>query len=258
MRFAATDQPDVFEVSGRGVLHLSVLIEQLRRENAELQVGPPRVILKEGPDGEKLEPIELAVIDVPEEHASTVMSMLLSRRAELRHMEIQGSSHHLEFSVPSRGLIGLRTLLLSASRGEATLNTLFLAYEPWRGDITVRQNGAIISQGSGEVVAYALFMLQDRGTFFVDVGQPLYEGQVVGENAKEGEMIVNLTKEKKLTNVRSSGADEAIRITPPKRMSLEEALEYIRPDEVVEVTPKSIRIRKTLLRETDRKRASRD
>ena len=154
--------------------------------------------------------------------------------------------------------LGMRTLLLSASRGEATLNTLFLAYEPWRGDITVRQNGAIISQGSGEVVAYALFMLQDRGTFFVDVGQPLYEGQVVGENAKEGEMVVNLTKEKKLTNVRSSGADAAIRITPPKRMSLEEALEYIRPDEVVEVTPKSIRIRKTLLRETDRKRASRE
>ncbi len=257
MRWAPTDQPDVFEVSGRGVLHLSVLIESMRRENSELQVGPPRVIYKEGPNGEKLEPLELAVIDVPEVHSSKVMAMMLSRRAELRVMEAKGSYQHLEFSIPARGLLGLRNLMLSATQGEAILNTMFLEYGPYRGEIENRINGAIISQGSGEVVAYALFLLQDRGTFFVNVGQPLYEGQVVGENAKENEMIVNLSKEKKLTNVRSSGADEAIRITPPRQFSLEEALEYIRSDELVEVTPKAIRLRKLFLNENDRKRLSR-
>jgi len=257
LRVADTDQPDVFEVSGRGVLHLGVLVEDMRREGAELQVGPPRVIYKTGENGERLEPIELAVIDVPERLSSAVMGLVLPRRAELMIMEQKGSMQHLEFTIPSRGLIGLRNLLLTLTQGEATLNTLFHGYGPYRGDISRRENGAIISIGSGDVVPYALFKLQDRGTFFVEPGEPLYEGQVVGENAKDNDMVVNLTTEKKMTNVRSSGAEEAIRITPPRRFSLEESLEYARPDELVEVTPKSVRLRKALLGETDRKRASR-
>jgi GTP-binding protein len=257
MRFADTDQPDVFEVSGRGVLHLSVLIEDMRRENSEIQVGPPRVIFKTDEQGNRLEPIELAVIDVPEVHASKVMNLMLTRRAEVREMAINGSFQHLEFSIPSRGLLGLRNVMLSATQGEATLNTMFLEYGPYRGEIEKRENGAIISQGNGEVIAYALFQLQDRGRFFVNVGDPLYEGQIVGENAKDTDMIVNLTKEKKLTNIRSAGAEEAIRIIPPHIMSLEEALEYIKNDELVEITPKAIRLRKLYLSETDRKRLSR-
>ncbi len=257
MRLAATDQPDVFEVSGRGVLHLAVLIEDMRREGSELQVGPPRVIFKQDEHGNRLEPIELAVVDVPEVHSSKVMNLMLSRRAELVVMDLKGSFVHLEFTIPSRGLLGLRNAMLSATQGEATLNTMFHAYAPYRGEIERRVNGAIVSQGLGEVVAFALFNLQDRGRFFVDVGEPLYEGQVVGENAKDSEMVVNLTKAKKMTNIRSSGADEAIRITPPHKMSLEEALEYIREDELVEVTPKSIRLRKLMLGESERRRGSR-
>ena len=254
MRWAETEAPDVFEVSGRGVLHLSVLIESMRRENSELQIGPPRVIFKEDEHGNKTEPMELAVIDVPEVHASKVMNLMLSRRGELRVMEAKGNYQHLEFSIPSRGLLGLRNTMLSATQGEAILNTMFLEYGPYRGEIEKRVNGAIISQGGGEVVAFGLFMLQERGKFFIDVGEPLYEGQVVGENAKDTDMVVNLSKEKKLTNIRSSGADEAIRITPPHKHSLEEALEYIKIDELVEVTPKSIRLRKLYLTENERKR----
>ena len=254
MRWAETEAPDVFEVSGRGVLHLSVLIESMRRENSELQIGPPRVIFKEDEHGNKTEPMELAVIDVPEVHASKVMNLMLSRRGELRVMEAKGTYQHLEFSIPSRGLLGLRNTMLSATQGEAILNTMFLEYGPYRGEIEKRVNGAIISQGGGEVVAFGLFMLQERGKFFIDVGEPLYEGQVVGENAKDTDMVVNLSKEKKLTNIRSSGADEAIRITPPHKHSLEEALEYIKIDELVEVTPKSIRLRKLYLTENERKR----
>jgi GTP-binding protein len=254
MRWAETEAPDVFEVSGRGVLHLSVLIESMRRENSELQIGPPRVIFKEDENGNKTEPMELAVIDVPEVHSSKVMNLMLSRRGELRVMESKGAYQHLEFSIPSRGLLGLRNTMLSATQGEAILNTMFLEYGPYRGEIEKRVNGAIISQGGGEVVAFGLFMLQERGKFFIDVGEPLYEGQVVGENAKDTDMVVNLSKEKKLTNIRSSGADEAIRITPPHKHSLEEALEYIKIDELVEVTPKSIRLRKLYLTENERKR----
>jgi GTP-binding protein len=257
MRFADTDQPDVFEVSGRGVLHLSVLIEDMRREGSELQVGPPRVIYRSDEHGNRLEPIELAVIDVPDASASKVMNLMLSRRAEVRIMEVKGTYQHLEFSIPSRGLLGLRNAMLSATQGEATLNTMFLEYGSFRGEIERRNNGAIISQGGGTVIPFALFNLQDRGRFFVDVGEPLYEGLVVGENAKDSDMVVNLSKEKKLTNIRSSGADEAIRITPPHKMSLEEALEYIKEDELVEITPKSIRVRKALLTENERKRGMR-
>ncbi len=257
MRWAPTDAPDVFEVSGRGVLHLSVLIESMRREGSELQIGPPRVIYKEGENGEKLEPIELAVVDVPEGHSSKVMNLMLMRRAELMVMEAKGTFQHLEFSIPSRGLLGLRNAMLSATQGEAILNTMFLHYGPFRGEIEKRVNGAIISQCNGEVIPFSLFNLQDRGRFFVDIGEPLYEGQIVGENAKDTDMMVNLAKEKKLTNIRSSGADEAIRITPPHKHSLEEALEYIKQDELVEVTPKSIRLRKLYLMENDRKRFGR-
>ncbi len=257
MRFADTDQPDVFEVSGRGVLHLSVLIEDMRRENAELQVGPPRVIYKQDEKGNRLEPIELAVVDVPDASASKIINMMLSRRGQVTVMEVKGSFQHLEFSIPSRGLLGLRNAILSASQGEATLNTMFLEYGPYRGDIERRSNGAVISQGGGTVIPFALFNLQDRGRFFVDVGEPLYEGQIVGENAKDTDMVVNLSKEKKLTNIRSSGADEAIKITPPHKMSLEEALEYIKVDELVEITPKAIRLRKQFLTENDRKRLTR-
>jgi GTP-binding protein len=257
MRFADTDQHDVFEVSGRGVLHLSVLIEDMRRENAELQVGPPRVIFKQDDKGNRLEPIELAVVDVPDASASKVINLMLSRRGQVTVMEVKGSFQHLEFSIPSRGLLGLRNAILSATQGEATLNTMFLEYGPYRGDIERRTNGAIISQGSGTVIPFALFNLQDRGKFFVDVGEPLYEGQIVGENAKDTDMVVNLSKEKKLTNIRSSGADEAIKITPPHKMSLEEALEYIKADELVEITPKAIRLRKALLSENERKRETR-
>ena len=257
LRVADTPQPDVFEVAGRGILHLGVLIEDMRREGFELQVGSPRVIFKADEHGNRLEPIELAVVDVPEEGSSKVMKLLLSRRAELVSMASKGALQHLEFTIPARGLIGLKNILLTATQGEATLNTLFHGYEKYRGDIEKRQQGAIISMMDGNVVAYALWKLQDRGEFFVDVGEPLYEGQVIGENAKDTDMTVNLTTEKKLTNVRSSGADDAIRITPPRRMSLEESMEYIRADELVEVTPKSIRIRKAQLKEVDRKRASR-
>jgi GTP-binding protein len=257
MRWAETDAPDVFEVSGRGVLHLSVLIESMRREGSELQVGPPRVIYKEDEHGNRLEPLELAVVDVPEVHASKVMNLMLSRRAELMVMESKGRFQHLEFSIPSRGLLGLRNIMLSATQGEGMLNTMFLEYGRYRGDIEKRENGAIVSQCNGIVVAFALFNLQDRGKFFVNVSEPLYEGQIVGENAKDNELIVNLTKEKKLTNIRSSGADEAIRITPPHKHSLEEALEYIKADELVEVTPTSIRLRKLWLSENDRKRMGR-
>jgi GTP-binding protein len=254
MRFADTDQPDVFEVSGRGVLHLSVLIEDMRREGSEIQVGPPRVIYKTDEQGNRLEPIELAVIDVPEVHSSKVMNMMLSRRGEVREMVVNGKYSHLEFSIPSRGLLGIRNAMLSATQGEATLNTMFLEYGPFRGPIEKRNNGAIISQTGGTVIPFALFNLQDRGTFFVDVGEPLYEGQVVGENAKDTDMVVNLFKEKKLTNIRSAGAEEMVRITPPHKMSLEEALEYIKEDELVEITPNSIRLRKLYLTENERKR----
>jgi GTP-binding protein len=234
-----------------------VLIESMRREGSELQVGPPRVIYKEDEHGNRLEPLELAVVDVPEVHASKVMNLMLSRRAELMVMESKGRFQHLEFSIPSRGLLGLRNIMLSATQGEGMLNTMFLEYGRYRGDIEKRENGAIVSQCNGIVVAFALFNLQDRGKFFVNVSEPLYEGQIVGENAKDNELIVNLTKEKKLTNIRSSGADEAIRITPPHKHSLEEALEYIKADELVEVTPTSIRLRKLWLSENDRKRMGR-
>ncbi len=256
MVYEPTERPDVFEVSGRGLLHLSVLIETMRREGAELQVGPPRVIYHEE-NGKRLEPIELAVIDCPEDKSSKVMNLMLERRGELKVMDARGNLQHMEFTIPSRGIIGLRTLLLTATQGEGTLNTIFHAYEEYRGDIEQRKSGSIISMSAGESVAYAIFQLQDRGEFFIGAGEPMYEGMIVGEHSKEADIMVNMNKAKKLTNVRSSGADEAIKLTPPRQMTLEEALEYIGADELVEVTPEKIRLRKALLKEVDRKRAAR-
>ncbi|TVR40871.1 MAG: translational GTPase TypA [Planctomycetota bacterium] len=257
LRVSATEAAEIFEVAGRGLLHLSVLIENMRREGFELQVGPPRVIMREGERGERLEPMEVAVIDVPEESASRVMSLVLERRGELQTMGNRGDLQHLEFLIPSRGLIGLRTLLLTATRGEATINTLFHGYAPWCGELAGRRNGVILSMGPGEAVAYAIWNLQDRGRFFIEPGDAVYEGMIVGESNKEQDLVVNLTKSKQLTNVRSSGADDAIKLVPVARPTLEEALEYIAPDELVEVTPHYIRVRKALLREVDRKRSSR-
>jgi GTP-binding protein len=256
MRLNDTERPDEYEVCGRGVLHLSVLIESMRREGSEFLVGPPRVILREE-GGQRLEPIEQAIIEVPEDKASRVTALLLERRGELRGVMGHGERQQLEFSIPSRGLIGLRTLVLSATQGEAVMNTVFAEYAPWRGDIPRRRTGAIISMGSGEAVAFAIWNLQDRGRFLVVPNDPLYEGLIVGESNKEGDIIVNLTKAKHLTNIRSSGADEAIRLTPVSKPSLEEALEFIADDELVEITPQSIRIRKATLSENERKKQSR-
>ena len=243
-------------VSGRGVLHLSVLIETMRREGYELQVGQPQVIFKEI-DGVKCEPIEELTISVPEEYSSKMIDMVTRRKGDLLSMDTQGDRIHLEFSIPSRGIIGLRNNVLTASAGEAIMAHRFLEYQPWKGDIERRTNGSLIAMEAGTAYAYALDKLQDRGRFFIFPQEEVYAGQVVGENAKEGDIVVNVTKSKKLTNMRASGADEKARIIPPIVMSLEESLEYIKEDEYLEVTPHHLRIRKIILDETERKRANR-
>lgn len=248
-----TDSPDSFLVYGRGVLHLSILIETMRREGYELQVGQPRVILKEI-NGVTCEPMEILVVDVPEEFAGKIIELVATRKGELQVMEPKGDLQHLEFIIPSRGLIGLRTQMLTASQGEAVISHRFLEYQPLKGEISGRQNGVLISMGTGPVVPYALFKLQDRGVFFVEPNDEVYAGQVIGENNKQGDLVVNVQKTKQLTNFRASGSDEAIILTPPKKMSLEECLEYIDKDEYVEITPKSIRMRKIYLDENERKR----
>lgn len=257
LRISATDRTEAFDVRGRGLLHLSVLIETMRREGFEFEVGPPRVIYRHE-NGKRMEPIELASVDVPESKASTVMGIMLERRAEFTGMTQRGSLQHLEFTIPSRGVIGLRTVLMTATQGDATLYTVVQGYGPYRGDISRRRNGGLISMCDGNAIAFAIFNIQDRGRLFTAVGQPVYEGLIVGECARENDLIVNLTKEKRLTNVRSAGAEEAVRIVPPIQLSLEEALEYIDDDELVEITPKSIRLRKAVRDGTERKRASRD
>jgi GTP-binding protein len=229
----------------------------MRREGFEFEVGPPRVIYRHE-NGKRMEPIELASVDVPESKASTVMGIMLERRAEFTGMTQRGSLQHLEFTIPSRGVIGLRTVLMTATQGDATLYTVVQGYGPYRGDISRRRNGGLISMCDGNAIAFAIFNIQDRGRLFTAVGQPVYEGLIVGECARENDLIVNLTKEKRLTNVRSAGAEEAVRIVPPIQLSLEEALEYIDDDELVEITPKSIRLRKAIRDGTERKRAGRD
>ncbi|MFI5203743.1 MAG: translational GTPase TypA [Flavobacteriales bacterium] len=254
LRVTDTGSPDSFNVHGRGILHLSVLIETMRREGYELQIGQPKVILKEI-NGIKCEPIEALNIDIPEEYAGRAIEMATQRKGEMLNMQPKGGRMLLEFSIPARGLIGLRNSLLTASAGEAIVNHRFKEYAPFKGDIPGRQNGSLISMETGKALAYSLDNLQDRGTFFIDINEDIYEGQVTGENNKPGDMVVNLTKGKKLSNVRASGTDDKIRIAPPVKFSLEEALEYVGEDEYVEVTPKSIRLRKILLTESDRKRA---
>ena len=247
---------DIWTVYGRGVLHLSVLIETMRREGYELQVGQPQVIIKEI-DGKKCEPVELLTINVNEESSSKMIDMVTRRKGELISMTSHGDRVHMEFRIPSRGIIGLRNNVLTASAGEAIMAHRFLDYEPWKGEIERRTNGSLIALEAGTAFAYAIDKLQDRGRFFIFPQDEVYAGQVVGENAKDNDIVVNVTKSKKLTNMRASGADDKARIVPPVVFSLEEALEYIKEDEYVEVTPHHIRLRKIILDETERKRANR-
>jgi GTP-binding protein len=244
---------DSFNVSGRGVLHLSILIENMRREGYEMTVSQPHVIYKTI-DGIKQEPIELLDVDTPSETAGKVIELVGTRRGEMKSMETHGNRTLLEFMVPTRGIIGLRSKIMTASAGEAIVSHLYDHYEPCKGEIINRLNGVLISMGQGEAVAYAIDALQQRGTFFIPPGTPVYEGMIVAENCKDDDLVVNMQKSKQLTNVRSSSSDKAMKIAPPRTLSLEETLEYIADDELVEITPKSIRMRKRFLTEIDRKR----
>ncbi len=246
---------DSFIVFGRGVLHLSVLIETMRREGYELQVGQPKVIVKEI-DGKKCEPIEEMTVDCPQEYSGTVIELATKRKGTLTNMETNGDRTRLEFTIPSRGIIGLRSNMLTATAGEAIMTHRLKGFEPWTGDIEMRVNGSIISGETGTAYAYSIDKLQDRGRFFISPMEQVYEGQVIGEHTRQNDITVNVTKAKQLTNMRASGSDEKTSIAPPKVFSLEEALEYIKEDEYVEVTPHAMRLRKILLNETDRKRAS--
>lgn len=256
LRVEETENSDSWVVYGRGVLHLSVLIETMRREGYELQVGQPQVIIKEIA-GEKNEPIEQLTINLPEDYVSKIIDIVTRRKGEMQRMERKNDRMHVEFLIPSRGIIGLNNIVLTLSAGEAIMAHRFLEFQPWKGIIEKRQNGSIIAGESGNAYAYALDKLQDRGRFFIEPQTDVYEGQVVGESNKEGDLVVNVTKSKKLTNVRASGSDDKAQLAPPVIFSLEEALEYIKDDEYVEITPKSMRIRKILLNENDRKRMSR-
>ncbi len=255
LRVEETGNADSWIVYGRGVLHLSVLIETMRREGYELQVGQPQVIIKQI-GGEDCEPVEQLTVNLPEESASKVIDIITRRKGEMLTMESKGDRMHMEFTIPSRGIIGLNNYVLTLSAGEAIMAHRFLEYQPWKGNIEKRQNGSIIAGESGNAYAYALDKLQDRGRFFIEPQTDVYQGQVVGEHSKEGDLVVNVTKSKKLTNVRASGTDDKAQLAPPVVFSLEEALEYIKEDEYVEVTPHHMRIRKMLLDENDRKRAS--
>jgi GTP-binding protein len=255
LRLEATDSADSWLVYGRGVLHLSVLIETMRREGYELQVGQPQVIIKEI-NGEKCEPVEQLTINLPEEFASRVIDVVTKRRGELKEMTNKNERIFLEFAIPSRGIIGLNNLLLTLSTGEAIIAHRFLEFQPWKGSIEHRQNGSIIAMETGNAFAYALNNLQSRGRFFIAPGEDVYAGQVVGEHTKEGDLVVNVTKSKKLTNMRASGSDDKVTLAPPLVFSLEDALEYIRADEYVEITPNAMRMRKIILDETERKRQS--
>ena len=257
LRVERTETGDSWVVSGRGVLHLSILIETMRREGYELQVGQPQVIYKDI-DGQKCEPIEELTINVPEEFASKMIDMVTRRKGEMTSMQSLGERVDIEFDIPSRGIIGLRTNVLTASQGEAIMAHRFKNYQPFKGDITRRQNGSMISLEGGTAFAYAIDHLQDRGRFFINPQDEVYAGQVVGEHVHDNDLVVNVTKAKQLTNMRASGADEKARIIPPVIFSLEEALEYIKADEYVEVTPKSMRMRKVILDHLARKRANRE
>jgi len=257
LRVHETGSADKFMVFGRGVLHLSVLIETMRREGYELQIGQPQVIIKEI-DGIKSEPIEELTIDLPENLSGRAVEFVTLRKGEMTSMTPKGDRMVIEFMIPSRGIIGLRNQILTATAGEAIMAHRFLEYQPYKGEIPGRINGSLISMENGKAIPYSIDKLQDRGKFFIDPNEDIYEGQVIGENSRGDDMVINVTKTKKLTNIRSAGADDKMRIAPAVKFSLEEALEYIQKDEYVEVTPKSLRLRKIYLHETDRKRHKAD
>lgn len=251
------DATDKWIVSGRGVLHLSVLVETMRREGYELQVGQPQVIFKEI-NGEKYEPIEELTINVPDDFSSKMIDMVTRRKGEMTSMESQGDRTNIEFDIPSRGIMGLRTNVLTASQGEAIMAHRFKEYQPYKGEITRRVNGSMIAMETGTAFAYSIDKLQDRGKFFIDPGEEVYAGQVVGEHVHDNDLVINVTKAKQLTNVRASGSDDKARVIPKVVMSLEECLEYIKADELLEVTPKSMRMRKVTLDHTERKRLNKE
>ena len=253
LRVEPTESADTFRVFGRGVLHLSVLIETMRREGYELQIGQPQVIIKEI-DGVKCEPIEELTIDIPENVSGKAIEMVTIRKGEMTIMEPKGDLMHLEFTIPSRGIIGLRNYLLTATAGEAIMSHRFTEFQPYKGKIPGRLNGSLISMEQGNAIPYSLSNMQERGTFFVEPNQSIYEGQVIGKNTRADDLVINVTKTKKMSNMRSSGNDDKVKIAPPIIFTLEEALEYIQADEYVEATPKNLRLRKVFLKEHDRKR----
>ncbi len=253
LRVEETDSADSFLVFGRGILHLSVLVETMRREGFEMQLGQPKVLIKEI-DGVKHEPIEALTVHVPEIFAGKVIELVTQRKADIVSIEVKNERSHMDFLIPARGLIGLRNQMLTATEGEAIMAHRFYGYEPWKGDLGVRRNGALICLETGTSIAYSIDKLQDRGRFFVEPGEDVYMGQVIGENTRQDDLTLNIVRTKKLTNMRASGSDEKTSIAPAVKFSLEEAMEYLRNDEYLEVTPKYQRIRKILLDENDRKR----
>lgn len=257
MRLKETNSADSFMVFGRGVLHLAILIETMRREGYELQIGQPQVITKEI-NGVKHEPVEELNIDVPEESSGKCIELVTRRKGVMKSMEPKNDRFLLKFEIPSRGIIGLRSNVLTATQGEAIMTHRFVSFEPWKGDIAGRQNGSLIVMETGTAIAYSLDNLQDRGLFFVEPGEEVYEGQVIGEHNRQNDLVVNVTKMKKLTNMRASGSDDKVSLPPARRFSLEEALEYIQEDEYVEVTPKNIRLRKIFLKEFERKKGKKE
>ncbi|RIH64084.1 translational GTPase TypA [Mariniphaga sediminis] len=253
LRVQETNSADSFLVFGRGILHLSILVETMRREGYEMQLGQPKVIIKEI-DGVKNEPVEYLTVQVPEEFSGKVIEQVTQRKGEIINIDMKGDRAHLEFSIPARGIIGLRNQMLTATEGEAIMAHRFKGYEPWKGNLGVHRNGALISLETGTAIAYSIDKMQDRGRFFVDPGQDVYAGQVIGENTRQDDLTINIIRTKKLTNMRAAGSDDKTSIAPAIKFSLEEAMEYIRNDEYLEVTPKFMRIRKILLNEHDRKR----
>jgi GTP-binding protein len=255
LRVEDSDSADSFLVFGRGILHLGILIETMRREGFELTIGQPTVLIKEI-DGKRNEPFEVLVVDVPGNYSGKVIDLVTQKKGEMLVMESKGEMQHLEFEIPSRGLIGLRSNMLTNTAGEAVMAHRFLEYRPWKGPIPGRNNGVLLSKNQERTTGYSIDKLQDRGTFFVDPGEEVYTGQIIAEHIKPGDLVVNATEPKKLTNHRASGSDDASRIAPKTLMTLEECMEYIQQDECIEVTPKSIRMRKVVLDEDERKKQS--
>ena len=253
LRVEETDSADTFKVSGRGELHLSILIETMRRQGYEFQVSPPEVIYKKGDNGELLEPIELLMIEVPEEYVGSVMERLGTRKAEIKNMGTRdGGVSHLEFLIPARGLLGYRSQFLTDTNGNGIMNHVFDSYQPYKGDIEQRSTGSIIAHETGEATGYGLFNTQSRGRLFIGAGTPVYEGMIVGENPKNEDIVCNVCKKKQMTNTRAAGSDDALRLVPPTRLSLEQSLEFIKNDELVEITPHNIRLRKRILNKEER------